>query len=104
MAERMTLTENEEQLVLLFRQMPERAQANLVALIEMMIEQVKKGETGMRQQFMPNADHRTEDGVFARNEEEIYELCPWAAEVVPCEGGWQVFESFKDAAIWQNQV
>lgn len=100
----MTLSEREEKLVRLFRQTAPRFQENLVKLIEQAITQNRQGQTGMRQQFVANADNRNPGEDFARNEEEVYALCPWAAEVVPCEGGWQVFESFKDAAIWQNQL
>lgn len=100
----MNLSKAEEELVLLFRQTGPQFQTNLVKLLHQAITQNRQGQIGMRQKFVANADNRNPGEDFARNEEEVYALCPWAAEVVPCEGGWQVFESFKDAAIWQNQL
>jgi len=35
--------------------------------------------------------------------EEIWKLCPWAAEIIQVEGGFMVFESSDDAEIWENQ-
>lgn len=31
-------------------------------------------------------------------------LAPWAAELIPCEGGYQAFESVTDATTWQRQA
>lgn len=31
-------------------------------------------------------------------------LAPWACEVIPCEGGFQAFESTADADTWRAQV
>jgi hypothetical protein len=31
-------------------------------------------------------------------------LAPWAAEVIPCDGGYQAFESAQDAKNWKAQV
>ena len=28
----------------------------------------------------------------------------WAAEIIPCDGGFQAFESVTDAETWRNQV
>jgi len=54
----------------------------------------------MRQQFV----QRRDDGLGAETEEEVYEICPWAAEVIEVEGGWRAFESVKDAATWRSQL
>lgn len=54
-----------------------------------------EGRDEMKQQFV-----RTEE---AATEAEVEILCPWAAEIIKCEGGWQVFESVTDASIWRNQ-
>jgi hypothetical protein len=49
----------------------------------------------MRKQFIDEIDARTESAVF--------DLCPWAAEVIRVAGGWFAFESVVDANIWRNQ-
>lgn len=61
----------------------------------------------MRQQFIPNIETAqqfqfVETG--ADDEQEVWDMCPWAAVVLPCEGGWQAFESVSDADIWCNQA
>lgn len=36
--------------------------------------------------------------------EAVREQYPSAAEIVECDGGWQVFETFTDAEFWYNQL
>lgn len=42
--------------------------------------------------------------VQAMTTDEAFRLCPWAATVIPCEGGYMTFESIADAEQWQNQT
>jgi hypothetical protein len=36
--------------------------------------------------------------------ESLGQAAPWAAEILPCEGGWMAFESSADAQVWENQT
>lgn len=46
----------------------------------------------MRQQF-----------VQCETREEAEAACPWAAKIIEADGGFQCFESTKDAETWQAQ-
>lgn len=46
----------------------------------------------MRRAFVPGG-----------TEQEAQAQCPWAAVVVPVEGGWMAFESVEDHRIWTQQ-
>jgi hypothetical protein len=35
--------------------------------------------------------------------EEAWQLCPWAAVVAACDGGFMAFESTNDYDTWQAQ-
>jgi hypothetical protein len=35
--------------------------------------------------------------------EAVREAYPDAAEIVECEGGWQVFDTVTEAVTWRNQ-
>jgi hypothetical protein len=63
----------------------------------------------MRQQFILNgaaaSDHHGPASIgVARCEPEVWEICPWAAEVIECEGGWMAFESAPEAVTWLRQT
>ena len=49
----------------------------------------------MRQQYIPLADAPTYADAEA--------LAPWAAYIVPAEGGWHTFEDVKDYHTWIAQ-
>ena len=57
----------------------------------------------MQQQFIPNTEsaERWEDP--AANEQDVWDMCPWANVVLECDGGWQAFESMVDADTWRKQ-
>jgi len=60
----------------------------------------------MRKQYIQYAD-RTLNGadcLGAESEDEVYRLCPWAAEVIEVDGGYWAFESAKDAKTWRQQA
>lgn len=42
--------------------------------------------------------------VQVETREEAENRCPWAAEIIEVEGGFQAFESYADAETWKNQV
>lgn len=42
--------------------------------------------------------------VQVETREEAEAECPWAAEIIEVEGGFQCFESVTDAETWQAQV
>ena len=56
----------------------------------------------MRQMFVADADM---EGIVTEQERlnAVEMAFPWAAEIIPCDGGYAVFESVQDAAIWQRQ-
>jgi hypothetical protein len=58
----------------------------------------------MRQQFVPSPDAAQPGEPTAETREDVFDICPWAAEVIDCEGGWQAFESVADATTWRNQI
>ena len=35
---------------------------------------------------------------------DIFDLCPWAAQVVEVEGGYMAFESLNDAELFENNL
>lgn len=57
----------------------------------------------MRQEFIPNKGIAQRYETPADNEQDVWDMCPWASVVLPCDGGWQVFESMVDADTWRNQ-
>lgn len=58
----------------------------------------------MKQQFVPNKDRAQRGEDQAESEQDVWDMCPWANVVLPCDGGWQAFESMVDADIWRNQI
>lgn len=42
--------------------------------------------------------------VQCETREQAEQECPWAAEIIEAEGGWQCFESVQDAETWKAQV
>ena len=58
----------------------------------------------MRQEFVPRPAAAQPGEPSAETEAQVFELCPWASEVVAVEGGWRAFESVRDCETWQRQV
>lgn len=50
----------------------------------------------MKQEFIDKKD--------ASTKEEAENFAPWAAIVIPAEGGYWAFESVADAETWKSQV
>ncbi len=49
----------------------------------------------MRSEFIP-ADQ-------AATREDVLNVAPWAARIVPADGGWWAFESVTDFEQWTSQ-